>query len=433
MARKPRLHVPGGLYHVILRGNARQDIFFSAEDRARFYELIEEGVSRFGYRVHAFCLMTNHLHLALQAGEQSLSAGMQNLAFRYTRYINARRKRAGHLFQGRFKAVLVDRDRYGLALVRYLHLNPLRARLVKQPSAYAYSSHRAYLGDEALPWLTTDWVLGQFGSRINTARSRYTRFINEGKAEGHNEAFYGGHADSRVVGEEDFVKTILKSKPVRHRPPPMTKILAYVCRSYRLRETALLAAGRARLLTRVRLPPGLRARAKLLRSRASPRHSDAISPPSVMPVSRNVRESPPLSPKPSTNTFMQLATPDPVLRPISQGPYRKAGFVFDALLRQHERDRLGQIAHRLVALLEQPVFETGDPQRDLSQQPRRRHRPRFAAGEEISGPCDIRRRPLLMRWPNGANDGVIPADRDAKHYHGMRIIGAAEAVRLLAQ
>lgn len=247
MARKPRLHVSGGLYHVILRGNARQNIFFSAEDRARFYELIEEGVSRFGYQVHAFCLMSNHLHLALQAGEQSLSAGMQNLAFRYTRHINARRKQTGHLFQGRFKAFLVDRDRYGLALVRYIHLNPVRARMVKQASAYAYSSHRAYLESEVLPWLTTDWVLGQFGSRIYVARSRYVRFIDDGKTEGHNETFYGGHADSRVVGEEDFVKRILKSTPVRHRSPPMKEILAYACRSYRLTEKALLAPGRARL------------------------------------------------------------------------------------------------------------------------------------------------------------------------------------------
>ena len=247
MARKSRLHVPGGLYHVILRGNARQEIFFSAEDRTRFYELIEEGVTRFGYRVHAFCLMTNHLHLALQAGEQPLSAGMQNLAFRYTRHINARRKRAGHLFEGRFKAFLVDRDRYGLALVRYIHLNPVRARMVKQPSAYAYSSHRAYLGKETLPWLTTDWVLGQFAPRVNLARSRYVRFIDAGKAEGHNETFYGGHADARVIGEEDFVKTILKSRPVHRRAPSMAKILAHVCRNYRLQQTVLLAPGRARL------------------------------------------------------------------------------------------------------------------------------------------------------------------------------------------
>ena len=85
MARKPRLHVPGGLYHIVLRGNARQSVFFNAADRHYFYELLAEGVTRFGYRVHAFCLMTNHLHLALQMGEQALSSGMQNLSFRYTR------------------------------------------------------------------------------------------------------------------------------------------------------------------------------------------------------------------------------------------------------------------------------------------------------------------------------------------------------------
>jgi len=151
MARKPRLHVPGGLYHVILRGNARQDIFFAPRDRTLFYELLQEGVTRFGYRVHAFCLMTNHVHLALQTGDQVLSAGMQNLSFRYARYANQRLDRVGHLFQGRFKAFLVDQDAYGLALVRYIHLNPVRARLVSQAAAYPWSSHRAYLGDQKLP------------------------------------------------------------------------------------------------------------------------------------------------------------------------------------------------------------------------------------------------------------------------------------------
>lgn len=246
MARKPRLHVPGGLYHVILRGNARQDIFFAPDDRYRFYELLAEGTTRYGYRVHAFCLMTNHVHLALQAGEQALSAGVQNLAFRYTRHLNARLKRVGHLFQGRFKAYLVDRDRYGLALMRYIHLNPVRAGMVRQPAAYPYSSHRAYLGREELAWLTTDWVLGQFGSRLGVARASYGRFINEGKAEGHNPMFYGGQADSRIVGEEDFVKTVVKPALRQPRPPAVSELVAYVCRSHRLDEKALFAQGRAR-------------------------------------------------------------------------------------------------------------------------------------------------------------------------------------------
>lgn len=247
MARKPRLHVSGGLYHVILRGNARQDVFFSPADRRYFYELMAEGVERFGYRVHAFCLMTNHLHLALQAGEQPLSMGLQNLAFRYTRYLNARLKRVGHLFGGRFKAFLVDQNRYALALVRYIHLNPVRAGMVKTPLAYAYSSHRAYLGGEKLPWLTTDWVLGQFGSRNSAARPRYARFVNDAIAQGHSEVFYGGQADARIVGEADFVKTVLKSKVKRARTPALEDLLAYVRPRYQLTEAALLAPGRARL------------------------------------------------------------------------------------------------------------------------------------------------------------------------------------------
>jgi REP element-mobilizing transposase RayT len=252
MARKPRLHVPGGLYHVILRGNARQDIFFRVEDRSRFYELMAEGVARFGYRVHAFCLMTNHLHLALQSGEVPLSVGMQNLAFRYTKHVNARRRRVGHLFQGRFKAFLVDQDRYGLQLVRYIHLNPVRARMVRDPLAYPYSSHRAYLGREALPWLTADWVLGQFGRRLAEARVRYAHYIDEGIAEGHRNVFYGGEADTRVVGEEDFVKAVLKVKHRVARPPALAQIVDYVCTSYRMSEAALLAHGKARLTAEAR-------------------------------------------------------------------------------------------------------------------------------------------------------------------------------------
>jgi putative transposase len=246
MARKPRLHVPGGLYHVILRGNARQDIFFTVEDRRRFFELVSEGVERYGYQVHAFCLMTNHVHLALQSGDQALSVGLQNLSFRYTRHLNARLKRVGHLFEGRFKAYLVDRDSYGLTLVRYIHLNPVRARMVRQPAAYPYSSHRAYLGREDLPWLTIDWMLGQFAPRIGVARSRFARFVNDGKAEGHNEAFYGGQADSRIVGGEDFVKKILKPKSKPSKAPSINELMAHVCSRYELTQKELLATGRAR-------------------------------------------------------------------------------------------------------------------------------------------------------------------------------------------
>ncbi len=260
MARKPRLHVPGGLYHVILRGNARQDVFLSAGDRHFFYELLAEGVARFGYRVHAFCVMTNHLHLALQAGESALSAGMQNLSFRYTRYLNARLGRVGHVFQGRFKAYLVDQDGYGLGLVRYIHLNPVRSGMVRAPGAYRWSSHRAYLGEEALPWLTTDWVLGQFGIRLGVARTRFAAFVETASAEGHSEVFYGGKDDSRVVGEEDFVKKVLPRKARAPKPPPLAAIVAQVCRSASLSEAALKAPGKGRAEAKARALVGWLAR-----------------------------------------------------------------------------------------------------------------------------------------------------------------------------
>ncbi len=150
MARKPRVHVPGGIYHVMLRGNGGQDIFFIPEDRDELYRLVAEGTARFEYRVHAYCLMTNHLHLAIEVGRVPLSRGMQNLAFRYTRWIHRREKRTGHLFQVRDRALLIDREAYLLELVRYIHLNPVRAGLVSDPLDYPWSSHCAHSASSGL-------------------------------------------------------------------------------------------------------------------------------------------------------------------------------------------------------------------------------------------------------------------------------------------
>ena len=146
MARKPRLHYSGASYHVILRGNGGQDIFIDKKDRTRFYFLLQEGVERYRHRIHAYCLMTNHVHLAIQVGDVPLSRIIQNLSFRYTRYLNRRKNQVGHLFQGRYKALLIDADSYLLELVRYIHNNPVRAGMVKTAEEYPWSSHHAYLG-----------------------------------------------------------------------------------------------------------------------------------------------------------------------------------------------------------------------------------------------------------------------------------------------
>ncbi len=254
MARKTRLHVPGGVYHVILRGNGGRDIFFEPADRHFFYDLLDAGTERFGYRVHGFCLMTNHLHLVLQAGEAPLARPMQNLAFRYARRINRRRHRLGHLFQGRYKALLVDADAYLLTLVRYVHLNPVRAGLAAAVDDYPWSGHRAYLGLETLPWLTTDWVLGQFGRRLATARTAYGAFVAEGEGQGRDEAFHLGPDDSRVLGDDDFLARIqdLGREVPPAAPPPLEAIVPRVAAHYGISAAELVGPSRGRVASEAR-------------------------------------------------------------------------------------------------------------------------------------------------------------------------------------
>lgn len=253
MARKPRIHIDGGLYHVMLRGNGGHDIFFDDADHHHLYGLLQEGVERYGYRIHGYCCMTNHLHLALQVGEVELSSVMQNIAFRYTRWINQRQKRTGHLFQGRYKAVLVDGDNYLLELVRYIHLNPVRARLVKDAAAYRWSSHRAYLGQEVLPWLTTDVVLSHFAATLGVARNRYQRFVLQGVGEGYREDFHRGASDSRVLAGDRFMKRVLnRPVPDHGKPPSLTAIVRQVCKEYDVKESELNSNSRIRHLTEAR-------------------------------------------------------------------------------------------------------------------------------------------------------------------------------------
>lgn len=261
MARKPRIHLPGGLYHVIFRGNGGQPVFLADADRYRFYLLLQEGTIRFGYRVHAFCLMTNHIHLAIQVGDIPLSRGMQNLSFRYTRWINWREKKTGHLFQGRYKAVLVDGDRYLLELIRYIHLNPVRAGMVEAPEDYPWSGHRAYLGKEVLLWLTTDWMLGQFGKSAARARDRYISFIRDGLGEEHRPEFHGkGGEDSRLLGDDSFVDKCLSGSDGIPLRLTAREIVEKVCRVYDLEEAELKTQSQSRNTSEARAVAGWLAR-----------------------------------------------------------------------------------------------------------------------------------------------------------------------------
>lgn len=254
MARKPRVYYPGALYHVILRGNAGNPIFLDTRDRTRFYLLLQEGIERFRHRIHAFCLMSNHVHLAIQVADIPLSRIIQNLSFRYTRWINWRQGQSGHLFQGRYKAVLVDADAYLLELTRYIHLNPVRAGVVKEPEDYLWSGHRAYLGREVIPWLTTDWVLSQFSKRESSARKSYDRFIQGGKGGNYRkDCHVGSETDSRILGDDEFIDRVMEKEgqSPRHRVG-LDRIIQEVCKSFSLQEGDFLVSGRDHKVSKAR-------------------------------------------------------------------------------------------------------------------------------------------------------------------------------------
>ena len=182
MSRPLRIEYPGALYHVTARGNARSHIYRDDTDRKDFLTILAGVVKRFGWVCHAYCLMGNHFHLLIETPKPNLSRGMRQLNGVYTQHFNRRHRRAGHLFQGRFKAILAERDSYFLELARYIVLNPVQAKLAKSAAHYPWSSYRATLGTAPAPQgLTVDGILEHFGKTRPTARKRYAEFVQAGQ------------------------------------------------------------------------------------------------------------------------------------------------------------------------------------------------------------------------------------------------------------
>ncbi len=229
MARPLRLEFPNAIYHVTARGNARNDIFLDDEDRDLFLACLGDVVTRFGWLCHAYCLMDNHYHLLIETPEGNLSLGMRQLNGVYTQRFNRRHGRVGHVFQGRFKAIVVDRDSYLLELCRYVVLNPIRAGKRTKIENYAWSSYPATMGLAACPaWLETDWVLGQFAKTRTVARRRYAEFVAEG---GGLPSPWSAVRGQALLGSEAFVekmrplledardlKEIPRTQRLLHRP-----------------------------------------------------------------------------------------------------------------------------------------------------------------------------------------------------------------------
>lgn len=253
MARKPRIHYHSAVYHVILRGNAGAPIFFSDQDRYRLYLIFQYAVEKFGCRVHAFCLMKNHIHLVVQTGDIPLSRIMQNISLRFTKWINYTQSRTGHLFQGRYKALLIDADAYLLELVRYIHLNPVRAGIVAAVDEYPWSGHKAYLGKELLPWFTTGYVLSMLSPDAEQARKAYDLFAHDGIGEGKRNEFHSGTCEGRILGTDSFADEILSMVDQQgEQEYSLSEVIATVCAHFHISEEMLAAAGKARPMTEAR-------------------------------------------------------------------------------------------------------------------------------------------------------------------------------------
>ncbi|PKN17446.1 MAG: hypothetical protein CVU68_10440 [Deltaproteobacteria bacterium HGW-Deltaproteobacteria-3] len=180
MARQLRIEYPGAYYHVTARGNDRKEIFKSEKDREKFLSYLESAVVRYGAVIHTWCLMSNHYHLLVETPSGNLSQVMQHINGAYTNYYNVKRKRSGHLLQGRYKAILVEADEYALELSRYIHLNPVRAKMVSEPDNYRWSSFQDYVGKRNAPeWLKTEFLLGYFGKPHSVAQKQYRQFVEE--------------------------------------------------------------------------------------------------------------------------------------------------------------------------------------------------------------------------------------------------------------
>jgi putative transposase len=204
MARKPRIHVAGGYYHVMLRGNNGQDIFYTGQDRNKLNEIMVEGVKRFDYKVHAYCWMTNHVHILIQVRDIPLSKIVQHIASCYAKYLNRMRKMVGHVFQGRFKSILIESDTYLLTLVRYIHQNPTRSHLVESIDDYAWSSHLHYLDRRVDAFVTKDVVFNQLTTNKQKHRAKY-RELMELEVLDEIDCESGVKGESRVLGSDSFV------------------------------------------------------------------------------------------------------------------------------------------------------------------------------------------------------------------------------------
>ena len=221
MARPLRIEYEGAFYHLMNRGLERREIFQEERDYEKFLELIEDTHRQYQFKVHSYCLMPNHYHLYLETPQGGLSQGMRHMDGVYTQVFNKRRRRVGPLFQGRYKSILVEKESYSLELSRYIHLNPVKAKIVERPEGWRWSSYGAFMGkSKRREFLETNWLLGQLSRRQKQARQVFEKFTLEGLKKEWEPAkqAQGGY----LLGTESFCQRIkeefLKEKEDREIP-----------------------------------------------------------------------------------------------------------------------------------------------------------------------------------------------------------------------
>jgi REP element-mobilizing transposase RayT len=250
MARKPRVEFDGAFYHVIVRGNQRQKTFHDDHDRQSYLQRIEHYRQRYRFRLYAYVLMANHVHLLLETKSVGLAKIMQGIQGRYTQRYNRRHRKVGHLFQGRYQAILCDRDAYLLELVRYIHLNPARLKVPQNPWRYRWSSHAVYLGKPGTVKIDAEQILGQFSANLAAARRGYQKFMEDGLKQGHDEKYYET-IDQRFLGEERFLEKVAERSEAREveisgKKLGFARLLEAMAETHDVKSGDLLSAGRQR-------------------------------------------------------------------------------------------------------------------------------------------------------------------------------------------
>jgi putative transposase len=285
MPRGARLDSPGALHHVMVRGIDRMAIVADDEDRLDFLNRIGKAAEKTGTVIYAWALMTNHAHLLLRSGSAGLPSFMRKVLTGYSVSFNKRHHRTGHLFQNRYKSILCEEEPYFVKLVSYIHLNPLRVRLVtslEELARYMWSGHAAMMGKAEHPWQDTEYVLQQFGRTTGTARKAYVEFVQDQMHLGSQPELTGGglvrsaggwsevlsmrkrgerqFSDERILGSGEFVEEVLgeageaqkEMLPMRSRHAEADEMLARACAEKGLSVPALQAGSRNREYSAIR-------------------------------------------------------------------------------------------------------------------------------------------------------------------------------------